>query len=274
MLNIKILLRLFSVFAFLLSAGCATNLTEMRSARVLKGGEIQVTDSNNIIIPSAVVENAIDPARTLVDKAESGDDFTDEEKADLMAASAAIALTGPGYSNHIELGVGLGYHTDIAFRLSNGIYGLALRHGTEIGKWDAAIGIRAAKNSGASLIPYLDSLNSYAKLSGLERIDRQLFVQMSREFGEVAKFWIGGKYMSSPFEGEIDATKMDLGTQKFSGDMTYMGGFIGGGLGFRWFHFIAELMVMKSEGSTELYGKTYDLSGIVIAPSWGFQGTF
>ncbi|HJN77725.1 MAG TPA: hypothetical protein QGF58_27640 [Myxococcota bacterium] len=79
--------------------GCAINLAEMRSARVLRGGEVHVSQINSVVVPTAGVREAIDPARTLIDELEEDDSLSTEEREVLVGGLSAIALTGPGYGS-------------------------------------------------------------------------------------------------------------------------------------------------------------------------------
>ncbi len=54
----------------------------------------------------------------------------------------------------------------------------------------------------------------------------------------------------------------------------YVGGYAGVALGYRWVHFVVELSVLYTTGSVELYDYEYDLSGVVIVPTFGLQATF
>jgi hypothetical protein len=87
----------FAVFALALAlagGGCAMNVSETRPAKVLRGGEIQLAEMNDIVIPTRAVGGLIDGAR---DAANAADDrmLTPEERRTLIGAASAISLTGP-----------------------------------------------------------------------------------------------------------------------------------------------------------------------------------
>jgi len=261
----------------LLGAACAISISEGRSARVLRGGEVQIAEVNNIVVPTAAVKGVIGSAETLADAVDDDRALTEDEKHDLVAGATAIALSSPGYGAHLDVAVGFGYRLDGQLRLGNGVYGASLRRGLDLGKWHGALGLRAAYNSGGSLVPYLDTVNSLLKVGDMTRWDGQLFGQVGREFGEWGKLWLGAKWMESWFAGTVDASspKIGLGKDSFDGRLRYLGGFVGVGLGYRWFHVLLELTVMHVDASElTLFGRSPDLDGWLIAPSWGFQGTF
>jgi hypothetical protein len=97
---------------------------------------------------------------------------------------------------------------------------------------------------------------------------------VGREWEEWGKIWLGAKAMVSPYTLDIDASAVGLGETSTSSSMRYVGGFVGGGLGFRYVHFTVELSVLHASGDLEVFDRDYSLRGLVLAPSWGFQATF
>jgi len=256
-----------------LASGCAANVSEVRSARVLRGGEMQVSEVNNVVVPTRALADLYSQGKTIAKRADQGA-LPAAEKQELAVAATAIALTGPGYGVHLDFGIGLGYRFDAQARIGNGIYALSLRRGFDLGLWDLSLGGRAAYNTGGSVVPYIDSINSLAKVSSMRRFDGQLFVMLGRHYGEWGKIWLGTKAMWSPYELTLDTTKVGGTRETLRDRLDHYGGFAGLALGFRWIHFVAELTVLRSRGDVVVLGATRDLGGWVVAPSWGFQGTF
>jgi hypothetical protein len=223
----------------LLAAGCAVNLSESRPARVLRGGEMQISNINSVVVPMGSMGTTIDAGKTIAQKIDQR--TSDADKRRLAGSAAAIGLTGPGYANHLEFALGLGYRLDTALRIGNGIYSAAIRRGFDLGKWDSNIGVRVGYNSGASVISYLDTINSYAKIGSTKRIDTSFTAQIGREFGEWAKLWAAAKAMYSRYWVDVDAENLDLGHEKLDDHLLYYGGALGLALGFRWVHFVMEL---------------------------------
>jgi len=221
-----------------------------------------------------LIGDVIEPGKTVISSVQDKHKPTPAQERTLVASAAAIALSGPGYGSHIEGALGLGYRLDVAGRIGNGIYALALRRGFDIGNWDASLGVRAGYNSGESVISYFNTINDYVSIAKVSRFDGQVFGQVGREFGEIFKIWAGAKGMWSPYSGEVDASRIGLGTQHFSDQLFYYGGFLGGALGFRYIHLVAELTVLEASGSVRLFGVRHDLSGLTLSPAWGVQGTF
>lgn len=268
-------LALVSCLLSLGAVGCAMNVSEARSARVLRGGEIQVSEVNNVVVPTRAVSQFVKNVQPSIDAAKAGS-VTDEQRDKLVGAATAIALTGPGFGAHTDIGVGLGYRYDVQARLGNGIYALSLRRGFDLGTWHAAIGTRAAYNSGSVFldIDYLDDVVEYVKVSETKRFDGQLFGQVGKEWGEWGKLWFGAKGMWSPLKVRVDASKVNGGVDTVHTTLWHGGGFVGGALGYRWIHFVAEVTVLGASGKATVFGREYDLSGVVVAPSWGLMGTF
>jgi len=250
------------------------NVSETRSARVLRGGEIQIAEVNDVVVPTRAVTGSIDSARRAASAA--GDrTLTDQERRDLTGGAAAIALSGPGYGAHIDMAVGLGYRYDVQARIGNGVYALSLRRGFDLGRrWFVAVGTRAAYNTGEAFLAYADDIFDWVRFSETRRLDGQLFGQIGAEFGEWGKLWFGAKGMVSPLETDIDTTRIGGDREHVATTLYHAGGFVGGALGFRWIHVVAELSILGATGRVRAFDQDYDLSGVVIAPSWGFMGQF
>jgi hypothetical protein len=255
-------------------AGCAMNVSEARPARVLRGGEIQLAEVNDVVVPTRAVSGVIGGAREAA--AAAGDRaLTDDERRSLTGAAAAVSLTGPGYGAHIDLAVGLGYRYDVQARLGNGIYALSLRRGVDLGRlWHLALGVRGAYNTGQTFVQYASDVTEWVKLSETRRFDGQLFLQAGLEKGEWGRLWFGAKGMVSPLVTDIDTTRIGGDRERIRATLYHAGGFVGGAIGFRWFFFVAELTVLAASGHVRAFDQDYDLSGLVIAPSWGVMGTF
>jgi len=258
----------------LAGAGCSMNVSETRPARVLRGGEIQVAEVNDVVIPTRAVSGVIGGARQAAAAAKDRA-LTDDERRTLTGAAAAVSLTGPGYGAHIDLAVGLGYRYDLQARIGNGIYALSLRRGWDLGRvWHLALGVRGAYNSGQTFFAYADDITEWVKLSDTRRFEGQAFVQAGPEWGEWGRLWFGAKGMVSPLATDIDTTRIGGSQERIRATLYHAGGFVGGAIGYRWFFFVAELTVMAAAGHVRAFDQDYDLSGVVIAPSWGVMGQF
>lgn len=259
----------------LLSLGCAMNLSEMRSARVLRGGEVHVGQINSVVVPTASVRNAIDPAKTLIEELDE-DELTPEERQVVLGGLSAVALTGPGYGSFIDAAVGLGRGWEAGGRFGNGNYSLQVRRKIPGLKapWHSSASLRVGYGSGGAWFSVLDWANKAVKVSDLRRFDTSLSVSVGREFGEWGRLWWGPKAQVSPYLFELDGTAVGLGEESTRGTMVYAGGYVGGAVGYRWVHFAAELTVLHARGSVEAFDTEHDLSGLILAPHWGFQGTF
>lgn len=254
-------------------AGCAMNISEARPARTLGGGEFQVSAVNNIILPVQVVERAIN----VVDEVTDDTELTEAEQRTIINGVVASALSSPGFAPHMDIAVGLGYGLDTQLRIGSGIYGASLRRGFRLAGWDTSIGARAAYNSGSSVVPYLDDLNKFAKVADMKRFDGQAFALVGTEFGEWAKLWLGAKWLGSWFKASLDPGLLDEAAEEdlFSGNIMYYGGLLGGAIGYRWIHLVVEVGLYGtwSPGFTVLNYRVKP-SGLLVAPSWGLQGTF
>ncbi|GEM_PF-1240883 len=255
-------------------SGCAINISEMRSPRVLRGGEINISQANHVVVPTSSVAELYKQGEVVVEAVDEGRDLTDGERHDLTKSAISIALSSPGYGTHLDFAIGLGYRFDFQVRAGNGIYGTALRRGFDLGETThAAIGWRGAYNGGSSLVPYLDNINGALAVSDMNRYDNQVFGHIGIEFGQWGKLWTGAKWMASWFDATIGGDALPQ-PESIGGRVDYIGGFVGGAVGFRWFHLIGELNVtqVKSEGIRAI-GENINLKGWIVAVTWGFQIT-
>ncbi len=250
------------------------NMAELRSARVLRGGEMQVVRGNTVVVPLQAVGQLIDETETLITSADDGAALSAEEGSTLVSGTAALGLMSPGYGTYLEYAFGLGHRWDSSLRIGNGIQAVGLRRGWDHHPWYAAAGLRVGRNTGSAWFGTVDNVNRIVRVSDMRRFDIDGVLQAGVELGEWGRAWGGAKGIYSPYRIEIDADALGWGTASDQQRMRFWGGFIGGSVGFRWLHVAAELTVMRALGEVSLFGETHDLSGVVIAPSWGLQATY
>ncbi|MCP4805006.1 MAG: hypothetical protein GY913_17075 [Proteobacteria bacterium] len=264
----------------LLTLGCAINLAEMRGARVLRGGEIEVSEINSVVIPSAAVREAIDPAKELVGQIDESDQLTAEEREVLVGGMAAVALSGPGYGTFIDGNIGLGRGFEANARVGNGSYTLGMRKRIPLyragapGPWHMAVGVRGGLATGGAWLGIFNWANKAIRVSELRRYDLAGTLTVGREFAEWGRVWWGPKVQVSPYSWELDGTLVGLGAETSTGRLLYAGGFAGGSVGYRWIHLAGELTVVHTRGSLEAFGEEHSQQGWIVAPHWGVQVTF
>ena len=257
-----------------LCASCAVNLSEARPARVLRGGEVQLAQINNIVVPTSAIADSASSAKSLYSSLKTQQTPSGADARSYASRATAIALAGPGYATHIDLGIGLGYQFDSSLRFGNGIYAASLRRGVDFGPWAASLGVRAGYNSGQSVISYLDDANGYIDLADTTRFDGQLFAQLGRDFGEWGRLWFGAKGMYSAYALRVGAPQLGVATEEVRDHLLLLGGNIGIALGFRHVFAVGELTILHAAGTLRAFGQSRDLGGVTIAPSWGIMGQF
>lgn len=253
---------------------CAANFAEMRSARTLDAGEMQVTQANTVVIPTATITSSIEPAQIVAERVQ-GDTLDDADKETLIGGLVAISLSSPGYGTYVDYAVGLDHGFELSGRMGNGIYALGARKSLlQQRPMYASTGLRAGYNSGGSWVGYLDAFNSVVDVWSLRRFDLQHTSSFGVELGEWGRAWTGYKLIYSPFRLSIDATHIGLGKDQASSYMLSTGGFIGGAIGFKYVHVAGEILVARTTGELDLYDQQHTLKGWVISPSWGFHVTW
>ena len=263
-----------------LLASCAGNLSEAQPARVLQEGTFSINHIHNVIAPAQSVREVIRAGEVIAEAPREDDLLLPQDRENLIGSAVALGLMSPGYSTHLEFGLGLGENLDAQVRLGTGVYAASLRRGFTYGRWHGNLGVRGSYSNG-SLLPYLDTINSLMKISDLKRYDTQLFVQTGREWGHWARLWMGVKGIHSAYEGFVRShqslednldTRVD---EKLEGALHLYGGFVGAALGYRWLFVVAELNVLYSDAPlVTIADASHDVSGWVVAPSWGLRGVF
>ncbi|MED5464849.1 MAG: hypothetical protein VX699_09365 [Myxococcota bacterium] len=273
-------LALLPLLSLALLTSCAGNLSEAQPARVLQEGAFSVNHIHNVIAPAQSVQEAIRAGEAIARAPREGELLPAQERENLIGSAVALGLMSPGYSSHLEFGLGLGEDLDAQVRLGTGVYAASLRRGFAYGRWHGNLGVRGSYSNG-SLLPYVDTINSLIKLSELQRYDTQLFVQGGREWGQWARLWMGVKGIHSAYEGFVrshQSLEDKLDTQvdeKLDGALHLYGGFVGAALGYRWLFVVAELNVLYSDApAVTIADASHNVSGWVMAPSWGLRGVF
>lgn len=258
-----------------LLSGCALNLAELRSARVLGGGEVQLTQGNTAVVPTAAVRETIDAAKLVIDARQSGEPLSEQQAQTLVAGATAVALSAPGYGGFGDLAVGFGYGWEGSLRMGSGVMGVGLRRRLYAAEpVYAAAGLRAQRSGGAAWMTALDTANDLVSIAELRRYDLSATLEGGLEVAEAVKLWGGLRGGVSPYRLSLDATALGLGVGETSGRIGMIGGFAGIGVGWRYVHFTAELGVSRSYGAATLLGQPVELGGVVVHPSWGVQFTF
>lgn len=260
--------------------GCAINLAEMRGARVLRGGEIELAEINSVVVPSAAVREAIDPAKALVDQLDGSEPLTDDERRVLVGGLAAVSLSGPGYGTFLDGNIGLGRGFEANARVGNGSYTLGMRKRIPLyragdpGPWHMALGVRGGVATGGAWLGIFNWANTAIRVSDLRRYDMSVSLTAGREFGEWGRLWWGPKAQLSPYRWDLDGDLVGLGQETSTGRLMYFGGFAGGAVGYRWIHMAGEISVFRTRGDLEAYGDTYSQKGWIVAPHWGVLVNF
>ena len=264
----------------LLTLGCAINLAEMRGARVLRGGEIELAEINSVVVPSAAVRESIEPAKELVGQIEESDELTEDERRVLVGGMAAVALSGPGYGTFLDGNIGLGRGLEANARVGNGSYTLGLRkrvplyRAADPGPWHMALGVRGGVATGGAWLGVFNWANTAIRVSDLRRYDLSASLTAGREFKEWGRVWWGPKVQLSPYTWELDGSLVGLGTESSSGRLVYAGGFAGGAVGYRWIHLAGELTVVHTRGTLDAFGEEHSQRGWIVAPHWGVMVNF
>lgn len=269
--------KFITLLIFILLFGCSPALSTMRPASVLGKGNIQVGTSIGAPIPAGA-------AADIIVNLENG--LTQNIKPilangdrDNIEAGIAAALYPPIPLTETNLKVGLGYKSEFGLRYT--IESLETSYRFQIFGDNKPDGFDVS--IGGDINTHFFNQNIYPStedfsildiqrlfVDNIERTDFSLSLLMGGQPNNVFYYWFGPKYMYSKYF--IDSPFIEDKTQK--GDMIFIGGTIGFGIGYKYLWFLTEFTAMNLKLEAEVLGKPADLGGLIIYPAFGLMSRF
>jgi len=253
----------------------------MTPAHVAKARHVQMETGLDVSYPTTGISDIVDLGKSLAVQARP---LTAEEERQLIRAGAALALNPPSVNTHVGVGVGLGYNTEAQGRLVSGGWRLGARyqflnqatHGVDL-SGGLGLGRISFSPPGADIFEPLLTVDDYTRW----QFDLPLLVGMS---GNWYRWWGGPRMMLGSFDGGMKLSEPTEGTvfdAKLSGTSSYLGGQLGGALGYKKVFLALELTVVGfgtraevvTNGAVAGDFKT-DVSGVVVYPAIGLLGDF
>lgn len=123
-------LRRLAVAAFLatLGTGCAPALSTLQPATVVPHKHVHGVVGYGISVPVGGIARSVGEAKDAVDRAESGEELTDEERDRLIETSVGLALNPPSFGNEFQLGYGLMKNVEVDVRYAVSSWRLGARY--------------------------------------------------------------------------------------------------------------------------------------------------
>jgi hypothetical protein len=265
-------------------AGCSSAISTLQSPDVLRPGHVSVTAGIDVAIPVSRIADVLDQASALEDKvkADPGYQPTDEEKQAYLGAALGLALNAPGPITDVMGRVGLGHGFDVGLRYSaTGLHGDVKWQFWNQGPdgWRAAVSVGYQYHRFKGLI---FDLLEYIDIKDFSRHDLEIPLLVGRAFGEDAdgaypgwsgRVWGGPKLIVAWVSIDAKLDQFD-DTLDHDGTMVYVGGVVGGALGYRGIELYLEMTVMHLSAEATILGAERDLGGIVLMPSFGLMTRF
>jgi hypothetical protein len=266
-----------------LAAGCAPTLSSMTPAHVAPHEHVQMEAGFDVSIPTGVISDAIDAGETLSNTAGQRP-LTQAEQADLFRAGASLVLNPPSVVPRIGVAYGLVENLEVGGRLSTGAWRLGARyqflHQKDHG-WDVSAGLGGGRYTFE--FPVNDVL-SVLELEDFERWQLDGSV-LAGHRGNIHRVWLGPRVVMTWYSTALRYRQPDLAgfppsqtLASFDGNGLYLGGQLGGAVGYKYVFFAFELSVAHFSNSAELaaFGssRSVDLDGWIVYPAMGLLGEF
>ncbi len=269
------------LYAAGLAGGCTPNLATMEPARIVPEGHWQVSSGITAGMPVGDPLSAIEEIAD-IEGGEGASTMTPEQIRTLARGSSVIFIHPPGASAYLSVAYGVGRHFEIGMRGSaDAARGwvrwqfLRVRPGLY-----GALGLGYATYfRGFPVEDYTD----LARPVSFSRQEMDLPLQLGLS-GKVGHVWFGPKLMVADYDVEEsvcsvtqDGVCLSWGSTRVAGTATYIGGQLGGAIGYKWIWLAAELSFMSLDVRADLdvdVAETqemidYQTEGWALSPSLG-----
>jgi hypothetical protein len=280
------------VLLFVQGTACAPVVSTLRPARVLPQGDVHVGIGYGFNFPVGALTDTLVRAKDLVVDSESGDGLSDAEIVDLVGASLLLLTNAPLPSMDFQVAYGLwANRLELDLRKSSGAWRLGTRFQilrAADHEVDLSVGLGASKYSTPTVLGILEKVGQ-AETSRFS-IDVPVLAGWSWEFGHL---WMGPKALYTAYDIDlrlntgrlpVDEVTNEIPAEEahLEGSSVYIGGQLGGAVGYRYVWVTAEITVMQVLGSVDyrvgdggsLVQGSLDPGGLVIAPNIGIMASF
>jgi len=252
----------------------------MTPAEVAKPKHVQMEMGMDVSVPAGVLSDLVSAGEALADSQTALDA---EQQRRLLRAGTSLALNPPSANAHLGVGVGIGYGAELQGRLVSGGWRLGGRyqflnakdHGID---FSAGLGLgRTSWSIGTDTFEPVLEFKDYSRW----QFDLPLLFGTS---GTWYRWWGGPRILLGSYSAGMKLTP-PTETQSYSVELTgtsaYLGGQLGGALGYKHIFLAAELTLVNFSTDAKLatHGAgagdfTTSVSGLVVYPAVGLMGDF
>ncbi len=282
----KKLLLLLAVLGTLSSVGCTTSLTNVTPTRALEPKEVEVSVRGQIPVHGNIVRKTIasgKDTRDVIRDRESEEPITEEQLRNYLDASLAWFLFRPGFNTELSARIGLwevleGMDLGLRWDFTTVKGDLKLQvWENDNGKW----AFSALAGVGKQAIPVPGAVE-WLSLTKWSRTDFDFMLSLGFELPDILHVWFNPRFMLSTISVEHklpdyvldrlpDDVKEEYDPNKvFENElMTYVGGTVGGMVGYKYAFLALEMTVMQLMFEPTVLGQERDFDSLVVAPAAG-----
>lgn len=270
--------RWFAVGLAVSGIGCAPVLSTFTPAAVTPGplhfrGSLGVGAS----VPIGSLSNLADTLEASNRQVQGGGRLSQADTERLYNAVAGVILAPPGASPEAQARAGLGRGFDVGIRTTFGDFRVDGRY--QILRAEAGAPLDLSVGLGLSWGGF-----SYPVSSVSDVLDIQDYRRLAAEVpvlagwsGRFGAFWFGPKLLANSYRTSITVRVGGDETRALAldGASLYVGGQVGGMIGYRWIFLAAELTVMGMTGGAQVnvgngaFQSNPTYGGVVVAPTVG-----
>ncbi|MEZ4459084.1 MAG: hypothetical protein R3E66_05025 [bacterium] len=277
-------MRKFFALAFVFfSFGCATPMSTLQKARTTPQGRVDVYAGVGANVSSGFIGDLSDLGESAANKADdqikNGEQpqLTNEDLENLIGTAVSYTLFGPtpvtefggriGILDNWDAGIA---YTSAGFKFETKFMFMSQTDGSAV---DLSLGLAGLRQTYEPPVPGF--LKDIFQLEEMTRTDIALTLLAGGE--NRLAFWYGGpKFVYSNLtlgfvEQISDATQ---NTVTVDDNMLMFGGVIGGGIGWRYVHFLLELNALYYVYSANILDVPVDLTGVDFYPAFGLRIQF
>ncbi len=271
--------RWFGVAMALSGIGCAPVLSTFTPAAVTPGprhfrGSLGVGAS----VPIGTLSELIDTLQASNRQVESGGRLSQADTERLYNAVAGVILSPPGAAPEAQARMGFGRGFDAGIRTTFGDFRVDGRYqilrAAAGAPFDLSVGL--GLSWGGFSYP-VSSVGDVLDIQDYRRLAAEVPV-LAGWSGRFGAFWFGPKFLANSYRTSISVRVGgdEIQALSLNGASLYVGGQVGGMIGYRWLFLAAELTVMGMTGGAQVnvgngaFRSSPSYGGVVVAPTLGF----